>query len=214
MFYPDYKREPRNSMKWFVGARRWLDSSKSVFSSRSTISVCPRASSRHLPPRHSFGIDVSLAARFPSCWTLKYYASSTSVKRAGNSRPICYGKKRRGIADSALHYFLSHDSRLCALYISRKTYPCFAKLHGFRKICDATCQFENCRYKLRFVFLEHWVVMMVGDRTKFVILKSILRTTSYLLSRKLWACCKLILVANPTLRRNWVVKILFSVKND
>lgn len=101
----------------FVGARRGLRS-KSIFPSQSIISVCPRASSVRHFLSHSFGTGVSPATRFPSCWTLKYYASSTSVELAGNSRPICYSKKQCGIADNALHYFLSHDSRLCVLYFA------------------------------------------------------------------------------------------------
>lgn len=139
MFYPDYARVIRwNSLPMHAGG---LHSFKSIFPSQYTISVCPRVSSVHLLSHYSFGTGVSLATRFPSCWTLKYYASSTSVECAGNSRPICYSKKRRGIADSALHYFLSHDSRLCALYFAGNTQEdisMFRETPRFQKICDAS----------------------------------------------------------------------------
>lgn len=140
--YPDYEREPRNSMKRFVGM------SKVGF-----IRIGSPNSIRYpfwlfilSSPSFSFRNDVSPAARFLSHWTLKYYSS---FRFRGASRDIrvlfVTSKKRRGIVDNVLLYFLSHDRFACALYIARdiqKDIPMFCG--RFQKICDICWNLRTC----------------------------------------------------------------------
>lgn len=209
MFYPDYKREPRNSMKWFVGARRWLDSSKSVFPSRLSPSV-------RVHPLATFLLVIRSTSVFRRPLDF-HHAERWSITHlplpwnAQETRVSFVMARNDGALLIALFTISFHTTRVCVLFISRgtsrKTYPCFAKLHGFRKICDATCKFWKLLLQVTFYISETLGCNDgSGGRTKFVILKSILRTISYLSSCKLWAC-KFIFAVNPTYHYEEIIEL-------
>lgn len=132
--YPDYEREPCNSMKRFVG-----------MSGVGFVRIGSPNSIRHpfwlsilSSPSFSFRNDVSPAARFLSHWTLKYYAAFASVERA-EIFAFYLLQARNGaaslIALLSIISFHTMDSLVCVLFISRgifkKTSPRFVE--DFRK---------------------------------------------------------------------------------